>query len=151
MCVIDRPAIGIAAAFRGLLRQPPGMRKAYVSATLQYLLPEQSLVGVLTGLVPEAGRENAKAAVARATSDPYIRGVLDQSNKVQGALSVREMIFLHALVLLKKPEMMIETGVAHGSSSVAILSAMEKVQKGELYSIDLPMVEAKGVIGSASP
>jgi len=41
-------------------------------------------------------------------------------------------------VRVLQPESMIETGVAHGSSSWIILNAMRKNGKGKLYSIDLP-------------
>ncbi len=41
-------------------------------------------------------------------------------------------------VRVLQPEVMIETGVAHGSSSWIILNAMQKNGKGKLYSIDLP-------------
>lgn len=41
-------------------------------------------------------------------------------------------------VRVLKPEIMIETGVAHGSSSWIILNAMHKNSKGRLISIDLP-------------
>lgn len=41
-------------------------------------------------------------------------------------------------VRILQPEVMIETGVAHGSSSRIILSAMHRNQKGMLFSIDLP-------------
>lgn len=37
-----------------------------------------------------------------------------------------------------KPEIVIETGVAHGVSSAFILCAMHENDKGHLYSIDLP-------------
>lgn len=41
-------------------------------------------------------------------------------------------------VRIIQPEVMIETGVSHGSSSRIILSAMQRNSKGKLYSIDLP-------------
>ena len=41
-------------------------------------------------------------------------------------------------VRVLQPDSMIETGVAHGSSSWIILNAMHKNGKGKLYSIDLP-------------
>lgn len=41
-------------------------------------------------------------------------------------------------VRVVQPDAMIETGVAHGSSSWIILNAMHKNGKGRLYSIDLP-------------
>lgn len=41
-------------------------------------------------------------------------------------------------VRIVQPEVMIETGVSHGSSSRIILSAMQRNKRGTLYSIDLP-------------
>ncbi|MBK7965879.1 MAG: class I SAM-dependent methyltransferase [Bacteroidetes bacterium] len=41
-------------------------------------------------------------------------------------------------VRVLQPDAMIETGVAHGSSSWIILNAMHKNGKGKLFSIDLP-------------
>jgi predicted O-methyltransferase YrrM len=49
-----------------------------------------------------------------------------------------DIIMLYALVRLTKPEIVVETGVASGRSSWAILTAMAVNQKGRLYSIDLP-------------
>jgi predicted O-methyltransferase YrrM len=50
---------------------------------------------------------------------------------------------IYFLVRCVKPEVMIETGVAHGVSSWTILNAMHKNQKGKLYSIDLPNLDTK--------
>ncbi len=50
---------------------------------------------------------------------------------------------IYFLVRCSKPEVMIETGVAHGVSSWTILNAMHKNQKGKLYSIDLPNLDTK--------
>lgn len=46
--------------------------------------------------------------------------------------------YLNAIVRETKPEVVVETGVASGVSSYAILQAMEDYGKGFLYSIDLP-------------
>ena len=46
--------------------------------------------------------------------------------------------WIYCCVRVLKPASMIETGVAHGSSSWIILNAMEKNKKGKLISIDLP-------------
>ena len=48
---------------------------------------------------------------------------------------------LYFLVRLIKPEIMIETGVHRGVSSLFILQAMHENDKGILYSIDLPQAE----------
>lgn len=46
--------------------------------------------------------------------------------------------FLYFIVRMAQPEVMVETGVAHGVSSWTILNALFKNGKGRLYSIDLP-------------
>lgn len=46
--------------------------------------------------------------------------------------------FLYFIVRCFQPEVMVETGVAHGVSSWTILNAMHRNGKGKLYSIDLP-------------
>ncbi len=51
--------------------------------------------------------------------------------------------FLYFIVRCAKPEIMIETGVAHGVSSWTILNAMHKNGIGKLYSIDLPNLDLK--------
>jgi predicted O-methyltransferase YrrM len=48
---------------------------------------------------------------------------------------------LYCLVREFKPEIIIETGVHRGVSSLFILQALEDNGKGELYSIDLPLAE----------
>lgn len=51
--------------------------------------------------------------------------------------------FLYFIVRCAQPEIMVETGVAHGVSSWTILNAMHKNSKGKLYSIDLPNQDLK--------
>ena len=53
-------------------------------------------------------------------------------------LSLEEAISVYLLVLHTKPETVVETGVSDGLSSFFILSGLNKNQKGNLYSIDLP-------------
>lgn len=49
---------------------------------------------------------------------------------------------LYSLTKMCKPEIVVETGVAWGESSSAILCAMNENTKGHLYSIDLPPCES---------
>jgi predicted O-methyltransferase YrrM len=49
-----------------------------------------------------------------------------------------DVMILYTLVRIQKPEVVIETGVASGRSSTAILAALNENKKGRLYSIDLP-------------
>ncbi len=51
--------------------------------------------------------------------------------------------FLYFIVRCARPEVMVETGVAHGVSSWTILNAMHKNGTGKLYSIDLPNQDLK--------
>lgn len=51
--------------------------------------------------------------------------------------------FLYFIIRCAKPEVMVETGVAHGVSSWTILNAIHRNGKGKLYSIDLPNLDLK--------
>lgn len=53
-----------------------------------------------------------------------------------GKLSGRK---LYGLIREKKPEIILETGVANGFSTSVILKALEDNDKGLLYSIDMPV------------
>ena len=46
--------------------------------------------------------------------------------------------WLYCSVRALKPLKVIETGIAHGSSSWVILNALNKNQRGTLFSLDLP-------------
>lgn len=52
--------------------------------------------------------------------------------------------FLYFLVRLRKPEYVVETGVAAGWSSAAILAAMERNGRGRLWSSDFPYFRQAG-------
>jgi predicted O-methyltransferase YrrM len=47
------------------------------------------------------------------------------------------VLFLYSLIRFMRPDVVVETGVASGRSSAAILQALEDNSKGKLYSIDL--------------
>ena len=49
-----------------------------------------------------------------------------------------ERMLLYLVVRQYKPDIVVETGVAHGASSAFMLFAMHENAKGHLYSIDLP-------------
>lgn len=51
--------------------------------------------------------------------------------------------FLYFVTLLKKPEVIVETGVGLGFSSLAFLSGINENKRGILYSSDLPYVKYK--------
>lgn len=49
-----------------------------------------------------------------------------------------DVVMLYAAVRILQPEVVVETGVASGRSSSAILQGLSENEKGVLYSIDLP-------------
>lgn len=51
-------------------------------------------------------------------------------------------LILYLIIRAYKPEVVVETGVAHGASSAFILCAMHENNLGHLYSIDLPPHDA---------
>lgn len=62
-------------------------------------------------------------------------------------------MFLYALCKIIQPEIIVETGVAYGLSSLYILQALHENEKGMLYSIDylFTPLQTKEMIGSAIP
>ncbi len=55
-----------------------------------------------------------------------------------GSSSPLNLQALYILCRCLKPRVAVETGVASGSSSLTLLTAMQKNEEGALYSIDLP-------------
>jgi predicted O-methyltransferase YrrM len=49
-----------------------------------------------------------------------------------------DLNLLYNIVLFSKPEFVLETGVAYGWSSFAILAALDQNQSGSLISVDMP-------------
>jgi hypothetical protein len=49
-------------------------------------------------------------------------------------------IILYFIIRFRKPDIIVETGVERGASSLFLLQALEDNNKGKLYSIDLPNV-----------
>lgn len=148
MTLLARPSGGLLTRLAEFRAQPSGMRWAFARTVVDYLDPKGSVERLLWRLMPETPREKVREAVREALSDADLLSVVRHRAETPGLLSPREMVFLHALVLITRPEIVVETGVAHGSSSVALLSALRKNRYGRLYSIDLPMVERDGSIES---
>ena len=72
----------------------------------------------------------------------------DRANKILPALNVKlgggaSDKLLYFLVRSKKPNVIIETGVAAGFSSLSILKAIDFNKKGKLYSSDFPYFRLK--------
>jgi len=72
----------------------------------------------------------------KVTDVPVPLSVLIESFKVAISDDYRRSTYI--IVRMLKPDSVIETGVAKGGTTQAMLLAMKKNQKGHLYSIDLP-------------
>ncbi len=99
------------------------------------------------------------AVVAEYMETPSLRRLLAELETYAIPTQARELggaAFLeacYALVRVLQPEAVLETGVAHGYSTAAILQALEDNGRGSLYSVDLPMFR-RGVVahtGGAVP
>ncbi len=68
-------------------------------------------------------------------------------------LGRKNAVLLYSFIRKIKPEIMVETGVCNGLSSTIILKAMEKNDKGFLFSVDLPVKagEIEGKDGAVIP
>ncbi len=85
--------------------------------------------------------------INEAQASPLVASVFERLRQLESTRRVRSIVgnvsmsdwfTLYSLVRLTQPETVVETGVASGASSTAILSALEKNGRGWLYSIDLP-------------
>lgn len=79
--------------------------------------------------------------------------VLDeQGNAVPllGEISVEQATALHNVVLERRPSLVLEVGMAHGVSTLAILSALAANGSGRLISIDPHQTTDWGGLGLAS-
>lgn len=72
------------------------------------------------------------------SADPLLSIARSQTTSLDDCLT------MYTLVRLQKPEIVVETGVFYGALSAVILCAMEKNDRGFLYSIDYP-VESDGL------
>jgi len=64
--------------------------------------------------------------------------LVPDNKAVFGGLSTESVRSLYAIIRAKNPDIVVETGVCNGVSTLGVLIAMEKNQNGVLYSIDYP-------------
>ena len=91
------------------------------------------------------------------SNDELYEQIKKINSKILEEYSRNEAFFipLYFLVRKLKPNVVIETGVHRGVSSLFILQALEDNERGDLYSIDLPLAEydtdARGATKSILP
>ena len=95
----------------------------------------------------DAEEEEIKKYISEIVSDRKLENSLaKKSNFGDGekpfsyriAVDVASRLALYVLCRAKKPDVVVETGVASGTSSSYILRALDKNAQGKLYSIDVP-------------
>jgi predicted O-methyltransferase YrrM len=86
------------------------------------------------------------------------RALRDEAQALADSASVAmggpgDIDLLYAAVLLSGAERVVETGVAYGWSSLAILAALEAAGKGSLASVDMPypLLDNEAFVGVAVP
>ena len=66
------------------------------------------------------------------------RAVEEAGHSIKGGIDHRAGARIYAVIREKKPDVVVETGVAHGLSTLYVLIALEQNQHGKLYSVDYP-------------
>jgi predicted O-methyltransferase YrrM len=115
---------------------------------IQPISPEQArrLVTELLG-EPDPG----PALTLVRTEAPRSTAISKDLVTMAGDMSLGELLYV--LVRRLRPELVIETGVAHGITSAYLLAGLADNDHGQLHSIDLPtraMIRA-GLVGAAVP
>lgn len=112
-----------------------------ISLSLQHLSPVEGLGGLKRGTLKEALLElmEEKAFLGHLNASLLDASEELSKRKIRGTVGMFDYgPLLYALVRVAKPSVMVETGVASGTSSAYVLKAMEKNRRGQLCSIDLP-------------
>jgi predicted O-methyltransferase YrrM len=149
--VIQDPSVlaDVARKFRSRLTTDRHQRRLSQGAAAVEL-PVPGLARVLD-LDPEL--------IRACVQTPGFRRVLADLHTYEMPVSARHIgggAFLevcYAIARLARPTTVLETGVAHGFSTAAILQALEDNGHGRLYSVDLPMFRPGSVVhtGDAIP
>jgi len=138
-------ALSRTAAFATRVVRHPSWAKAHVAN-----LVDQKYDRLLGDWAPELNAIEPTAALQRMTgAGPTEIGAMraacprprrEDDSPLYGSPdgSAAFLDVLYGCCRARQPDAVIEIGVAHGFSSAAILSALDEVQHGTLYSIDLP-------------
>lgn len=120
---------------------PYSIKPLYVKSLVDILNPRDRLIQILYRLTKDS-KPAIIPVVEKAKNSNCLKKIVEGQKHTEhsGILGIWELIFVQALILLIKPDTVVETGVAYGASSAMILEAMEINEKGRLYSIDLPTI-----------
>lgn len=121
---------------------PISMRRSYVQNVNDHFFPKRNLLRLLKFFFEDRTANDIDCAFEKTLRSSAVSQILAKQSAVNGALSHWKLICLGSFIRLLKPEVVVETGVAHGSSSAVILEALEEHGRGTLYSIDLPVFKS---------
>jgi len=119
--------------FRRHLR--PSLNEFYQAAQRQEIDPVPILAEAFS-VAPDAVR--ASMQEARSFAEPLTGNrPPDLRYPEISRMTLTESLLVYAMVRLRPPETVLETGVANGQSTAMILEAMRRNGKGRLYSVDV--------------
>lgn len=118
---------------------PASMRASYLQNISDHFFKKINLFRFLKALFNDCLDREIKQALQQTIQSPLINQMMANQHLINGALSHWKLICLGSIIRLARPKVVVETGVAHGSSSAVILEALSENKSGELYSIDLPV------------
>lgn len=99
----------------------------------EHIVDERTAVTTVLG-VSGGEYDAARDALWTPPRDPGAPSAIQDSR-----LSLQRLV--SATVRLQRPSTMVETGVARGFTTAVALTAMEELDQGRLYSVDLPALE----------
>src|SRR5271170_1453900 len=107
--------------------------------------PDAAWVAALTGAAPRNVQElfrevDRKAALERSIHRRHQEGGRD------GYAQIRAPLELYAIARLLRPAHVVEAGVSSGVSSTHFLMALRSNRRGQLHSIDLPLVQRRATL-----
>src|SRR5215831_15461198 len=129
--------VSLASAWR-YLSQP-----SFFWARLQ-MPPPSSLVEAALSIFKDSNAEEIERYRLELLRNQRFFEEIDEkmlAKRFRRATPAEWLELVYVLVRLKRPEIIVETGVFDGASSATFLQALHDNQKGLLISIDLPAVE----------
>lgn len=128
--------IGLFIARPGLRRvTAPGLSEMAATGVL-YRSAEQLLIATSNATEAVASHLREEFALLRRELDGRYKAI-ELTHATDWAIEEQTSFFLYALVRLRAPEVVVETGVANGHSTFFLLKALHANGRGKLHSFDV--------------
>jgi predicted O-methyltransferase YrrM len=134
--IAKRRALRMLAAQVVRVAGSPSLREIHASSLAYHQEPHALISALFPG-------EGCRATEATEEAASFCTGLIERASSSElpypdfYACELGTLTFLHAAVRLAKPSVVLETGVANGLSTEAILHALSTNVHGVLYSIDV--------------